>query len=151
MKLLPTMPVLNEWYHFVLLFGVWFFLTIFYLVTLQSTLQIISRQNRKMASANVWLLLIPIFAIIYQFLVVIRMSDSIRAEADSRGLHIAESKPGFTIGLAMCFLSGSFFIPFLAPYAGLASFVLWVIYWVKISSYKKILLHGNQTFMTAIH
>lgn len=151
MNLLFTMPILNEWYHFVIYIALTIILGILYLTTLQSTLQAISWKNRRMAPGKVWLLLIPFFAVIWQFIVVINMADSIRAEADSRGLQISESKPGLTIGLIMCILSGSFFIPLLAPYAGVASMVCWIIYWVKISSYKKILLQGNQTFITAIH
>ena len=113
---------------------------IFYILTLQSTFNAISIGNRKMPSNNVWLLLIPIFGIIWQFIVVKKLSDSIRTEANLRGIRISELQPGYGVGQAMCILECFFFIPFINFFTGVAGFICWILYWIKINEYKKILL-----------
>lgn len=109
---------------------------IFYLVTLQSTLRIVSPENRKMPPSNVWLLLIPVFGLIWHFIVVSRMADSISAEAKAKGIPVSEPKPAYGFGLVMCILKCMLFLPILHFYAGVAALVCWIIYWVKIAEYK---------------
>lgn len=72
--------------------------TIFFLLTLQNTLKAVQPGNRYMPPANVWLMLIPVFNIIWQFIVVARVSDSIRAELAARGTP-AGDRPTYSIGL----------------------------------------------------
>jgi hypothetical protein len=109
---------------------------IFYLVTLQSTLRIVSPENRKMPPSNVWLLLIPVFGLIWHFIVVARMADSISAEAKTKGIPLNEPKPAYGFGLAMCILNCILFLPILHFYTGVAALVCWILYWVKIAEYK---------------
>lgn len=139
MTLLLGMPGGFEW---TILFFIGFLFLIpkiFYLLTLQSTLDAISPANRKMPSGNVWLLLIPLFGIVWHFIVIGNLADSIKAETNSRRIAIAEQKPAYNIGLPMCILDCLFFIPFLNFLTGLASLVLWILYWVKINEYKNLL------------
>ncbi|WP_336518205.1 hypothetical protein [Pollutibacter soli] len=51
-----------------------------------------------MSPEKVWLTLIPFFGAVWHFLVVLNISDSIKAEAKSRSLQLDESRPGFNIG-----------------------------------------------------
>jgi divalent metal cation (Fe/Co/Zn/Cd) transporter len=110
---------------------------IFYLRTLQNTLQFISPENRKMPPANVWLLFIPIFNYVWHFIIVIKLADSIKSEALKRNVFLQEGKPGYDIGIAMCVLHCCSFIPIIGGFAGLGVLVCWIIYWVKIVNYKK--------------
>lgn len=112
---------------------------IFYVITLQKTFEIISVENRKMPPQRVWLLLIPLVGIIFHFIVVRDLADSIKDEAISKDVPVRESSPAYSIGLAMCILSCLFFIPGLKDFTNLAAIVCWIIYWVKISYYKKML------------
>jgi len=50
----------------------------YFLITQQNTLKAIQQQNRLMRPGEVWLQLIPLFGIVWQFIVVTRISDSIR-------------------------------------------------------------------------
>jgi len=134
--------------EFILLFFVFFipgvlFLIafIFYILTLQSTLNSVSIKNRKMPPNHVWLLLIPFFGLVWHFFVIRDMASSIHDEAIDRNIQLNEPKPAYNIGLAMCIVSCLFFV----RGAFIAALVLWILYWVKISGYKNQ-LSLNTTF-----
>lgn len=109
---------------------------IFYLLTLNNTLKLVSPGNRKMEPGQVWLILIPFFGWIWQFIVVTKMSESLKAEFDSRNITVADEKPGYNIGLAYCILTCCGIIPVLGGLASIAGLVCWIIYWVKINEFK---------------
>jgi len=112
---------------------------VFYCLTLQNTLKAISPVNRKMEPGQVWLLFIPIFNLVWHFFVVSRMADSIENEYRSRGAQV-DSRPAYSIGLAYCILSLCGWVPFLGSFAGIASLICFIIYWVKINDYKNKLM-----------
>jgi len=143
MTLLFEMPGGAEWIIIFAAIGLIFIPAIFYILNLQSTLQEVSRENRTMPPANVWLLLIPLFNLIWHFIVIKHMADSIRAEAMDRNVTLTEPHPAYNIGMAMCVLNILGIIPGIGTLASLACLVCWIIYWVKISNYKK-LLKDNQ-------
>ena len=109
--------------------------TIFYLLTLQKTLEEVSQENALMPPGQVWLILIPVFGAIWSFIVVERIANSLEAEFAQRGMEIAEKRPGYSIGMAYCVLNILFFVPL----AGIAGIVCWIIYWVKVNDYKTML------------
>ena len=110
---------------------------IFYLITLQNTLKEVSPENRKMNPGQVWLLLIPLFNIVWQFVIVNRIADSLKNEFIKRNILIDEDRPGYSIGLAYCILGCCSCIPVLSILTSIAGLVCWIIYWVKISDYKR--------------
>ena len=116
---------------------------IFYLITLQSTLRAISEENRKMPPNNVWLQLIPLFGIVWHFIIVKNMADSISAEANFKNIKIDEQKPAYNIGLAMCILDCFFIIPYLNFLTGVASLICFILYWIKINTYKGIIINSQ--------
>jgi len=109
---------------------------ILYIQTLQKTLQEIKPENKTISDGNVWLLLIPIFNLIWHFIVVNKISNSLENEAKTRNLNLGETLPGQNIGIAMCILN-------IIPYLNIIGFILWIIYWVKISNYKNMLISNN--------
>lgn len=148
MTLLISMPGGTEWILiFIALGGLTLIPTIFYLISLQSTLNAISIANRKMPSGNVWLLLIPLFGTVWHFIIVNNLADSIKAEANSKNIKITESRPAYNVGLAMCILNCLFFIPGLNILSGIAGLICWILYWVKISSYKNLLLTEQNIYV----
>lgn len=152
MKLLLTMPGGTEWFLiFVVLGGLILIPKIFYLITLQSTLASISPENRKMPPAHVWLLLIPLFSLVWHFFVIKSIAESITAEANSLGKKLAEPMPAYNIGLAMCILNCLFIVPGVNFVTSIAGLVCWIIYWVKISDYKKVLTTEKMTFIGAVN
>lgn len=110
---------------------------IFYLINLQNTLKAVRPQNQKMPPGQVWLMFIPIFNIIWNFIMVQRIAESIKAEYDSRQLPCKEEKPAYSIGLAMCICNCCGWIPILGALAGLGGLVLWIVYWIKTAEYKR--------------
>jgi NADH:ubiquinone oxidoreductase subunit 5 (subunit L)/multisubunit Na+/H+ antiporter MnhA subunit len=109
---------------------------IFYLLTLQNVLKAISPENRRTSPANVWLMLIPLVHFIWCFFLVGFIADSLKAEFDKRGISAPAPRPGFGIGLAMAICNICALIPFIGALPGIGGFVLWIIYWVKMTEFK---------------
>ncbi|WP_319501416.1 hypothetical protein [uncultured Draconibacterium sp.] len=109
---------------------------IFYLLTLQNTFNAISSENRKMQSGEVWLTLIPLFGLVWQFIIVNRLADSLKAEFNTKNIIVDEERPGVGIGLAYCILFCCSIIPFVNFLTGVAGIICWIIYWSKINNYK---------------
>jgi hypothetical protein len=98
---------------------------IFYLLTLQKALNRCSPESRAMQPAMVWLMLVPLFNIVWQFFVVINMAKSLAAEFQKRGI-AEDPNPGQTLGLVMCV--GNLV-------CGPVGLICWILYWVKIAGY----------------
>lgn len=116
---------------------------IFYLLTLQNTLKEVSPENQAMPPGQVWMILIPLFGLVWQFIVVNRIADSLKAEFQKRNIPSDEDRPGYSIGLTYCILYCCGIIPVLGVLASLAGLVCWIIYWVKISGYKQKLVQSK--------
>ena len=117
---------------------------ILFLLTLQKTLSVISPENRKMPPANVWLMFVPIFNIVWQFIMVGRIADSIRDECIRLNIPVSEERPTYNIGLTFCICSIAGFIPVLGP---LASLVTWIVYWIKVNEFKKLIIANKDNFL----
>lgn len=122
--------------------GVLLIPVVFYLLSLSNTLKAIKPENRKMSPSHVWLMLIPIFGMIWHFITVHKLSESIKAECNSLGV-FCEDEPGYSLGIAMCALLACSWIPYLGAVAYLGGVVCWIVYWSKISSYKSLILSSN--------
>jgi len=121
-------------------FGLLFLLpAIFYLLSLQKALERCSPASRTMQPGMVWLLLVPLFNMIWNFFVVLALAKSLANEFARRGIPSPEAEPGQSIGLAMCICTCCGIIPVLGLLASLASMVLWIMYWVKIAGYSQAL------------
>ena len=73
----------------------------------------------------VWLMLIPLFNLVWQFFVVFNMAKSLGAEFQKRGM-AEDPNPGQTLGLVMCI--GNLV-------CGPVGLICWILYWVKIAGY----------------
>jgi len=69
---------------------------------------------------------------IWMFIVVSRIADSLQKEFALRGIESKEARPGHSIGLAYCILTVCGFIPF----ASIGAFICWIIYWVNVADFK---------------
>lgn len=109
--------------------------SVLYLLTLQNVLKEIEPQNRVVEPSNVWLMFIPLFNLIYPFILYPKISDSLRNEFESRNLGKAGDY-GRAIGITMPILSLCGWIPILGGLAGLANLILFIIFWVKMGEFK---------------
>ncbi len=120
---------------------------IFFLLTLHRTFEAISPQNRLMNPAEVWLTLIPFFGMIWIFFIVQRLSDSLQKEFAMKGISCNEDRPGYQIGMIYAAAQAAIVIPILGFLAPFAALVLWIVYWIKVAEYKR-LLEGNFNMYT---
>ena len=117
---------------------------IIFLLMLQKTLQRCAPENREMEPTHVWLSLIPVFNLYWQFIIVSRVSGSLAREFESRGIAV-EPEPGKFLGLMTCILAFCGWIPVLGVITSLAGLVSWVMYWVKIAGYSNQLAGPGQS------
>jgi len=120
----------------VLLAGI-IILYVFYLKNLQELLNEVSPDNRQVPSANVWLMFIPLFNIVYRFILYPKISESLRLEFDER----EAPKDGDYLkglGLTLGILGVVNIIPFdaLKSITSLGILVIWIVYWVKTAEMK---------------
>jgi len=85
----------------------------------------------------VWLLLVPLFNIIWNFFVVLAIAKSLGNELRLRTIPSDDPEPGKSIGIAMCICGTCGIVPFLNILTGLVQFVLWIIYWAKIAEFSR--------------
>jgi len=126
---------------------------ILFIVTQQNTLKAIQPENRSMSPGEVWLQLIPLFGLVWQFFVVIRISDSLQKEINSwtndsifgaegsQVINMSNPRPTYGIGLAMCIcvcctMFSYLGIALLGGLASLGGLVCWIIYWVQLAQFK---------------
>ena len=124
---------------------------IFFLIAQQNTLRVVETQNRTMNPGQVWLQLIPLFGLIWQFIVVKNIADSLRNELDSRNresnLGIWDEgitdevniHPTFTTGQWYCIMVCISVIPYLGFLTWIFALVLWIVYWGQLNKYRKML------------
>lgn len=110
---------------------------IFFLLTLQKCLNQVSAENRAMEPAMVWLNLIPLFNLVWIFITVLKLSDSVVAEGQARGVSVEDG--GKTIGLVYAVSMIASIIPLLGFLAALVALVMFIIYWVKVAGFTKAL------------
>jgi len=120
-------------------FGFFVLPFIFYILSLQRALEKCAPSSRTLSSGSLWVLLIPVANVIFHFIVVAGMARSLGNEFRRRNAVNIESAPGQSIGLAMCICMICGIIPILGIFASIAGFVLWIIYWVTIVDYSRML------------
>jgi hypothetical protein len=122
-----------------IVFFVFLIPAIFYLITLQNTLAKCPPISRTMEPGMVWLMLIPLFQLIWHFFVVMALGKSLGNEFRRRGIPSPDPFPGQSIGIAMCICACCGIIPLVNLLAGPATLVVWIIYWVKIAEFSHAL------------
>ncbi len=115
-------------------------LAILYLLTLQNTLKAVSEENQKMKPGAVWMMLIPGFGLVWQFMVVKAVSESLKAEYNKRSLPVDDPNFAYSTGITSGILNCCSVIPYLGILAAIVGLVFWIIYWSKMASYKNTLL-----------
>jgi len=108
---------------------------VFFLLTLQKALERCSPQARTTSPGSVWLVLIPLFNVVYQFILVGHIARSLANEFARRGITNAGPEPGKSLGIAMCVLHIGSVIPHLGIALSIAGLVCWIMYWVKIAEF----------------
>ena len=117
---------------------------IFFAITLQNTLKAISPENRQMPPSRVWFIFIPLFNIVWQFIMVNKIAKSIGAECNKLNIPVSEEKPTYGVGLAWNICNLLPFIPIIGP---LAALILFIIYWTKVNQFKHLIIANEDNYM----
>jgi len=111
---------------------------------MQKALTLVGERHQKMAPGLVWLLLIPVFHLVWQFFVVTNVSDSIKSWAAENGQNVGDA--GYSIGLAACICSCCCLLgvipclgAFITMFAGPGALICYIIWWVKIAGFNRLM------------
>jgi hypothetical protein len=110
---------------------------VFYILTMQKALNLAGPRHQKMQPAMVWLMLIPLFNLVWHFFVVKNVSESIKSWAAENGKSVDDA--AYTIGLIACIANCCSLIPILNILAGPAGLVCFIIWWVKVAGFNKLM------------
>jgi hypothetical protein len=111
----------------------------FFVLTLSRALSKCSRTSRTIEPGAVWLMLLPLFNLIWQFVVVTGLAKSMGSEFRARGVSGLEPTPGKSIGIAMCVCAVCGLVPVVNFIALPVCLILFLIYWSKIAGFSHIL------------
>lgn len=117
---------------------------IYWLVVMNKAIDQVSHDLRKMEPGAVWLCLIPLFGLIWQFMVIGAVADGIARELSVRNLFPKEEKPAYAMGLTGCILICFCIIPYVGPAMGLIGLIFMIVHAVKITEYNRELEHSGR-------
>jgi cobalamin synthase len=101
---------------------------------LYQALSRLPERYRQMQPGLVWLLMIPVFNLVWNFFVFLWTSQSYKAYFEDQRQNVGDA--GWTLGLVYSILVVVTPIPCLGAVAGIAALVLLIIYLVKINDLK---------------
>lgn len=87
-------------------------------------------EHRKQSPGLAFLLLIPLFSLVWMFFVHPRVADSLKSYFTAKG-DTSVGDCGHTLALWLCICGACSIIPFVNMFAGLAALVLLIIFYVK--------------------
>ena len=128
-----------------------FVLPALYLNSLRKTLLLIDLKNRTIGPNYVWLMFIIFFNLYFHFKLVSSIATSLSNEFADRNIAVDEKRPGETIG----FINSIFLVLWVINaftkfdleainfILSLGALITWILYWVKINKYKKLLISDN--------
>ena len=125
--------------------GLLFLPTFFFIRSLQALIAEVSVENRRIEPKQFWYLFIPLFNLVWQFIVVNRIADSLKSEFAKREIEVDEEKPGQTMGLAFAVLMCCGAIPNIGAIACLIGGIFFIMYWVKINNFRSLLQQKPQS------
>ena len=116
-----------------------------FILNIQNTLTAVTPSNRKMESAMAWIMIIPVVASVWIFILSKRLSQSIESELKERNIPV-KPEPTYMIGLVYGILSAVGVViqwldisSIISKLISIAIIVFFIIYWVAVDKYKNIL------------
>lgn len=120
--------------YIIFLVGIFTLFALYY-KTIIDTISLVRPSNRETSAGNIMLTFIPLFNIVYGFIVYPKICDSIKREYSVLGLQQeGDFGKGLAITLRVLYITN--FIPLLNFLTSIAYLILWIVFWVKIHEYK---------------
>ena len=111
---------------------------VFFLRTLYRCSEALNPAHRVLPSGLIWLSLIPGLNLVWNIVVVVTLSGSLKKEDAARGTnHFGDG--GLLLGLLFTLSPFVTWIPLLGLLLALGAIVVWILYWNKISGFTKVL------------
>lgn len=126
---------------FVVLGLVQIFLSFVLANTIRTTLFLVKKENRLMVPGQAFLIVLPIFNLLWNFMVINALRDSLNNEFFDRKVAI-DVDPTQNEGrfFAWSFLIRNFPLPIIMLFIAIAfNFIGFFVYWRKINEYKRLL------------
>ena len=120
----------------------------FYCNTIRKLLLLIDEENRFMRPQEAWLAMIPIFNIYWNFRIAEKVSDSLTNEFFDRQI-AEEPDPGKAVGFSFAILFALSNVPIAPSFLMVMyifSFIFFIRYWLKVSTFKTLLEEHNRVF-----
>lgn len=111
------------------------FVMILWLLHMSKALDNVSQDFRTMQPGAVWLTMIPLFGLVWQYMVVNAVAHGLVKEFNSRGLITSEAKPGSGIGQTGCILICCSIIPIVGYGFGIIGLIFIVFHLMRIREY----------------
>ncbi|API87289.1 hypothetical protein [Francisella uliginis] len=129
---------------FLIFFAIYIFISVRYIMSQQSLSNAYSDANQtdKISGAWFWTQLVPLWNMVAIIVCVTKISEQAKTFSKNTGATAIYNPTLFYCYFGISFLS---MIPLIGLVAILASFILWIIFWVNLSSSKKqVLDHMSQ-------
>lgn len=128
--------------YLIIVIGFFVLIALFY-KTLIDAMTLVRPTNRLTEVGNIALTFIPLFNLVYGFIVYPKICDSIKNEFNELGI---QEKGDFGKSMAITFqiLILTFIIPFLNFLTIIAALIIGIVFWVKINEYKAKLKEFNK-------
>lgn len=111
---------------------------IFFCLSLYSAMKKVPEKHRCFPAWFSWMLAIPILHLIFAWMMLpFGIPKSFKHHLQDNQEAIAKAKSLFGVGLALVILMTLSVLPYVNLGTGVATFVLYIIYWVKVVKFKK--------------
>lgn len=119
--------------------------------TFQTLWKCISEDLRTMSPEQSWLIIIPLFGVIWMFYLIFRLGEALKEEFSRKNIVEFESAPGLGIGWAFSFailtaqLVSFIDEPVMAFILYLAATTLLIIFWIRLAGFINKLNYNPKT------
>lgn len=117
---------------------------IIWMVVMHKALDQVSHDLRRMEPNAVWLCLIPLFGLVWQFLVAGAVSEGLAKELLARNMYPKEEKPAYGYALSGCILVCCCIIPYVGVCVAVVGLILLVVHLIKIAEYNSVLKESGR-------
>ena len=115
-----------------------FLINIFFCWSLYLAMKNVSKEKRVTQPWLCWLILIPLAGFVFQWILLpFTIPNSFKKAMVGNEAGLEDAHTLFNLGLSNVILGTTSIIAFLGVFSWVASFIIWIIYWVKIVKFKK--------------
>ncbi|MCO5260346.1 MAG: hypothetical protein M9916_09400 [Crocinitomicaceae bacterium] len=128
--------------YFAFVCGIFVAIALFY-KTMVDIMTLIRPENRLTTAGNIMLTFIPLYNLVYGFILYPKICDSISKEYTELGLK-KDGDFGKSLAITFLILAITVLIPIINIFSLVAMLVIGIIFWVKMDKYKKELEKYNK-------